>query len=84
MLLTMLIASTVSTAGPVREAPAVTLEAVAVTTELRPRPAGPDAKTRYCVVERLPGSLIPTKFCRTASEWITTDGAVPTGRIARR
>ncbi|MDY0959116.1 hypothetical protein SOM26_10520 [Sphingomonas sp. CFBP8993] len=84
MLLKLLIASTVSTAAPVREAPTVTLDAVAVVTDLRGRPAASDAKTRYCIVDRLPGSLIPTRFCHTASEWIAIDGAVPTGRIARR
>ncbi|MEJ8631636.1 hypothetical protein P0F65_21425 [Sphingomonas sp. I4] len=54
MLLTLLIASTVSTAAPVREAPTVTLDAVAVVTDLRGRPAASDAKTRYCIVDRLP------------------------------
>ena len=87
MLLTLLIASTLSAAAPGREPmalPTVTLNTVAVTTEGGVSPATVSASTRYCVVETLTGSHIPTKICHTADEWIAREGQVPTGRIARR
>ncbi len=87
MLLTLLIASTLSAAAPGREplaSPTVTLNTVAVTAEGGASPAPVSASTRYCVVERLTGSRIPTKVCHTADEWIALEGHVPTGRIARR
>ena len=91
MLLTLLIASTLS-AAPARPAVepapttpnAVTLNTVAV------RPSGaepsgmPSKATRYCVVAQITGSHLPIKVCRTADDWIAMDGQIPTGRIARR
>ncbi|QXT35348.1 hypothetical protein KV697_16645 [Sphingomonas sanguinis] len=82
MLLTLLIASTLS-AAPAREPVepnTVTLNTVAVaTTDIQPSKA-----TRYCAVGQITGSRIPVKVCRTADEWIAKDGELPTGRIARR
>lgn len=35
-----------------------------------PAPASASEKKRYCVVETLTGSHIPTKQCRTRDEWL--------------
>ncbi|MFN3775872.1 hypothetical protein [Sphingomonas parapaucimobilis] len=91
MLLTLLIASTLS-AAPAREtveaAPitpnAVTLNTVAVTTSGGAPSVMPSKATRYCVVAQITGSHLPVKVCRTAEDWIAMDGQIPTGRIARR
>ncbi|WP_322964188.1 hypothetical protein [Sphingomonas fuzhouensis] len=86
MLLTLLIASTLS-AAPAREPVepnTVTLNTVAVaTTGARPS-AVPSKATRYCVIDAITGSRIRIKTCRTADEWIAMEGELPTGRIARR
>ncbi len=86
MLLTLLIASTLS-AAPAREPVepnTVTLNTVAVATMGGQPSAVPSKTTRYCAVATLTGSRIPVKVCRTADEWIAMDGELPTGRIARR
>lgn len=96
MLLTLLIASTLS-AAPAREpvepntVPSsaatpgtVTLNSVAVPTTNGQPAAVPSKATRYCVVGTITGSRIPLKTCRTADEWIAMDGEIPTGRIVRR
>jgi hypothetical protein len=86
MLLTLLIASTLSAAPahePV-EPNIVTLNTVAVATTGGQPSAMPSKATRYCAVSQITGSRIPVKVCRTADQWIALDGELPTGRIARR
>ncbi|GAM00695.1 hypothetical protein [Sphingomonas parapaucimobilis] len=86
MLLTLLIASTLS-AAPAREtveAAPITLNTVAVTTSGGAPSVMPSKATRYCVVAQITGSHLPVKVCRTAEDWIAMDGQIPTGRIARR
>ncbi|MGE7207454.1 hypothetical protein ACQKJZ_17475 [Sphingomonas sp. NPDC019816] len=85
MLISLLIASTLSsaapdptTAAPVAPEPQAGrfVDAASVIASLPPT-------TRLCVVDRLTGSRIPIKVCHTADEWIARDGAVPTGKIKR-
>jgi hypothetical protein len=86
MLLTLLIASTLSAAPahePV-EPNTITLNTVAVATTGGQSAAVPSKTTRYCAVGQITGSHIPVKVCRTADQWIAMDGELPTGRIARR
>ncbi|HIV76887.1 hypothetical protein [Sphingomonas yabuuchiae] len=86
MLLTLLIASTLS-AAPAREPVepnTVTLNTVAVATTGTQPSIMPSKATRYCIIGEMTGSRIRLKTCRTADEWIATEGEIPTGRIARR
>jgi hypothetical protein len=86
MLISLLIASTLSSAAPdpaTAAAPVAPqpqagrfVDAASVIASLPPG-------TRLCVVDRLTGSRIPTKVCHTADEWIARDGVVPTGKIKR-
>lgn len=85
MLISLLIASTLSAAAPDPAAalPAAPqpqagrfVDSASVIASLPPT-------TRLCVVDRLTGSHIPTKVCHTADEWIARDGVVPTGKIKR-
>lgn len=87
MLLTLMIASGLSAAVSASEPitpPTVTIDAVAVTSAPGAPPPAMSSKTRYCVFDTLPASRIRMKICRTADEWIASEGQVPTGRIARR
>ncbi|WP_230482229.1 hypothetical protein [Sphingomonas sp. Leaf21] len=86
MLMTLMIATTLATATSGREpvaSPVPSPTAATIVAERSPSPMASSA-TRYCVVDTLTGSRIPTRVCRTADEWIAREGAVPTGRIARR
>lgn len=40
-------------------------------------PAAKQDKRRYCIEDRVTGSRIPKRACRTRSEWIALTGADP-------
>ncbi|WP_454278133.1 hypothetical protein [Sphingomonas sp. Marseille-Q8236] len=86
MLLTLLIASTLSTAASGREpiAPTIAAPSTAAMTSGGSAASTFPADTRFCIYDTPTGSRIRLKVCRTADEWIATEGQVPTGRIARR
>ena len=71
MLLTLLIASTLSAAPahePV-EPNTITLNTVAVATTGGQSAAVPSKTTRYCAVAQITGSRLLTRVCKTRDAW---------------
>ena len=46
-------------------------------TEASTRAAPSEATTRYCIVDRVTGSRIPHKVCKTRSAWMSDDNFDP-------
>ena len=80
MLMSLLLTAALSSTNTAPARPVVAVDAAAPAASI----GVPHGTTRYCVIDRITGSHIPVKLCRTADEWIAREGQVPTGRIKTR